>query len=137
MSRILTLAGIVSLLLAAGCGDSSEKPAETQDQRQWKVVQGVLDKNQELADTLTSIKDVESAKAAVPKLKAAIASLKAAGKKMETLAEPTEAMKKRMDKEFAPALATSQAAFAAQVERIEKMPEAMKVIAPVLKSLEE
>ena len=140
MDRIRLAVVLTSLvILGHGCGDQTEEPAanEAQDKEQWAVVQTVIDGNKQFADLLTSITDVESARAAAPKLQAAINSLKAAGEKMETFAEPTEAMKKRMDTEFTPAMAEAQTRITAQMERLEQLPEAMAVIEPILASMEQ
>jgi undecaprenyl pyrophosphate synthase len=138
MNRALTFLFASLLLLSQGCGDQAEGPAasnEAQDQKQWEVVQKVIDGNRQFADLLTSITDVETARAAAPKLQATVDSLKAAGEKMETFAEPTEAMKKRMDEEFTPAMAEAQNRITAQMERLEQLPEAMAVIDPILASM--
>ncbi len=134
----VALSGLV--LLATGCGDKTDQsgtPAETQDQKQWKVVQTVIDGNREMAELLKGIKDVETATAAAPKLQAAIDRLKAAGKQMETFAEPTEAMKERMAKEFDPAMAEAQGVTQTEAERLGAMPEVMAIIGPVLASMDE
>ena len=96
----------------------------------------MIDGNNQMAEALKGIKDVETAKAAAPKLQAAVDALKAAGKTMETMEEPSEAIKKRMETEFGPAVEKAQAAITAEMVRLAQLPDALKIIQPAIDSMD-
>jgi len=87
-----TLALVAAILLFAhvgGCGDSHESLAAEQ-----------VSTMNDFVATMDTVKDVDSAKAAKPKLKSLMEKMTDVQKRMEKLPAPTEAQVKAMDAKY-------------------------------------
>jgi hypothetical protein len=117
---ILGLGGMIAL----GQGGGTASPYESV----LKEMVAALDM---LSDTLGTIKDEPSAKAAKPELKKAVSRLEGARKKAQDLKQPDKAEKDRIAKEYKEKLDASIKKLFAEMARVKSVPggdEAVKEI---------
>jgi hypothetical protein len=90
MRRLSAVAVVFVALVAAACGGDTRDSLAREAQNTMA----------EFATTMDSIKDVDSARAAKPKLQSLIAKLEDINKRGEKLPEPTEAESKAMMEKY-------------------------------------
>ena len=115
MKKTLMLVGALGLLWA-----SRGRAAETAAYEE--VVKGIISALKEGADTLATIKDKDTAKAAAPKLRKVAESLRGLKKKADQLGNPSEDQKAELEKKYKKDMETAQTSFRKEVVRVRNVP---------------
>lgn len=87
--RSLTTVLALSLLLLTGCGDSPDK-----------VVTDMISTMKDMNTTLAEVKDVDTAKSAVPKLEKIAQDMKSIQERMDGMEKPDEATIKELEAKY-------------------------------------
>jgi hypothetical protein len=125
--------GAASLCLAAGwlmVPAAQENPPSFED-----VLRGMLGALGELTQTLSEVKDEESAKTAVPALKKGAAKFSDLRKKAETMKPPSPEEKDKLEKEYRPKIFEAHKKLLTEIGRVRSVPggrEALRELSVVL-----
>lgn len=121
MTRAFTLASV--MLLAAclsGCGDTHESLAQEQ-----------VSAMKDMVATLEGVKDVDSARAAKPRLKALSERMNKINEKMSKLKMPTEAQRKAMEAKHGQEMEQLMQKFVGAAMRIQFNPQIQAELADI------
>ena len=143
MKPIIKLTAIALAITLCSCGDKKkEDPTESNAKEQQSAIThdsvsaDFVTNLEEMSDTLLEIKDLESARSALPMLTKLIFKMKLIKTDMEKLGPASKNIAARLEKKYGPKMQTTMAEIGETMENLKTSnPEAYGMIDKVMKSI--